>query len=343
MIRNRSFRIAVLFSALVFLILLLTMGLTGLITVLVSESNFIDAPPKELTLLLFAVISIIVGTILSHTVGKRPLNVIREIDDATKEVVKGNFTVRLNEDIVAEELHSMAHNFNTMVRELSNTEILRKDFIENVSHEFQTPLSAIEGYAALLQNQSLTTQKRQEYAKRILVNARRLSDLSGNILLLSRLEHQELEIQKETYALDEQIREAILLFETKWTQKELCLEVDLSAIRYKGNKELLMQVWQNLIGNAVKFVSQKGEIRITLRIEKNDVIVTVADNGIGMSEAVQKRIYEKFYQADTSRTGIGNGLGLALAKRIVDLHDGTLTVASAEGKGTMFTVTLPLV
>ncbi|WP_281520232.1 HAMP domain-containing sensor histidine kinase [Massilicoli timonensis] len=343
MIRNRSFRIAVLFSALVFLILLLTMGLTGLITVLVSESNFIDAPPKELTLLLFAVISIIVGTILSHTVGKRPLNVIREIDDATKEVVKGNFTVRLNEDIVAEELHSMAHNFNTMVRELSNTEILRKDFIENVSHEFQTPLSAIEGYAALLQNQSLTTQKRQEYAARILVNARRLSDLSGNILLLSRLEHQELEIQKETYALDEQIREAILLFETKWTQKELCLEVDLSAIRYKGNKELLMQVWQNLIGNAVKFVAQKGEIRITLRIEKNDVIVTVADNGIGMSEAVQKRIYEKFYQADTSRTGIGNGLGLALAKRIVDLHDGTLTVASAEGKGTMFTVTLPLV
>ena len=319
------------------------MGLTGLITVLVSESNFIDAPPKELTLLLFAVISIIVGTILSHTVGKRPLNVIREIDDATKEVVKGNFTVRLNEDIVAEELHSMAHNFNTMVRELSNTEILRKDFIENVSHEFQTPLSAIEGYAALLQNQSLTTQKRQEYAARILVNARRLSDLSGNILLLSRLEHQELEIQKETYALDEQIREAILLFETKWTQKELCLEVDLSAIRYKGNKELLMQVWQNLIGNAVKFVAQKGEIRITLRIEKNDVIVTVADNGIGMSEAVQKRIYEKFYQADTSRTGIGNGLGLALAKRIVDLHNGTLTVASAEGKGTMFTVTLPLV
>ena len=343
MIRNRSFRIAVLFSALVFLILLLTMGLTGLITVLVSESNFIDAPPKELTLLLFAVISIIVGTILSHTVGKRPLNVIREIDDATKEVVKGNFTVRLNEDIVAEELHSMAHNLNTMVRELSNTEILRKDFIENVSHEFQTPLSAIEGYAALLQNQSLTTQKRQEYAARILVNARRLSDLSGNILLLSRLEHQELEIQKETYALDEQIREAILLFETKWTQKELCLEVDLSAIRYKGNKELLMQVWQNLIGNAVKFVAQKGEIRITLRIEKNDVIVTVADNGIGMSEAVQKRIYEKFYQADTSRTGIGNGLGLALAKRIVDLHNGTLTVASAEGKGTMFTVTLPLV
>ncbi len=343
MIRNRSFRIAVLFSALVFLILLLTMGLTGLITVLVSESNFIDAPPKELTLLLFAVISIIVGTILSHTVGKRPLNVIREIDDATKEVVKGNFTVRLNEDIVAEELHSMAHNFNTMVRELSNTEILRKDFIENVSHEFQTPLSAIEGYAALLQNQSLTTQKRQEYAARILVNARRLSDLSGNILLLSRLEHQELEIQKETYALDEQIREAILLFETKWTQKELCLEVDLSAIRYKGNKELLMQVWQNLIGNAVKFVAQKGEIRTTLRIEKNDVIVTVADNGIGMSEAVQKRIYEKFYQADTSRTGIGNGLGLALAKRIVDLHNGTLTVASAEGKGTMFTVTLPLV
>ena len=133
------------------------------------------------------------------------------------------------------------------------------------------------------------------------------------------------------------------MFETKWTQKELCLEVDLSAIRYKGNKELLMQVWQNLIGNAVKFVAQKGEIRITLRIEKNDVIVTVADNGIGMSEAVQKRIYEKFYQADTSRTGIGNGLGLALAKRIVDLHDGTLTVASAEGKGTMFTVTLPLV
>lgn len=339
---KHSFRITVLFSIMVFVILIITMTLMGFITVGLLNLDLIHNPRREYLFLVFALSSVLVGTFLSKVVGKRPLKVILSIDDATKEVVKGNFDIQLNEDIQATELRSMAHNFNVMVKELANTEIFRKDFIENVSHEFKTPLSAIEGYVTLLQTRSLSEDKRAEYTERILLNTRRLSALTGNILLLSRLEHQEMEIKKETYSLDEQLRETILLFEPQWTAKNLELDIDLCSVDYSGNKELLMQVWQNIFGNAVKFVSDHGRICVILKKEASHVKVSIADNGIGMSEEVQKRIYEKFYQGDSSRAGMGNGLGLTLAKRIIDLHGGTLNVSSKAGKGTSFTITLPL-
>lgn len=342
MINRKSFHITVVFSAMVFLIFAITMALTGIITVILLNVGIISNPQHELSLIVFAFVSIIVGTILSQVVGKGLLNVIREIDNATKEVVKGNFDVHLNDDnIPATELRSMAQNFNIMVQELSNTEIFRNDFIENVSHEFKTPLSAVEGYATLLQNKSLSDEKRNEYTNRILLNTRRLSKLAGNILLLSRLENHELEVKKETYSLDEQIRKIILLFETQWTEKQLYLDIDLCPTDYKGNKEMLAQVWQNIFGNAVKFVSDGSQIRVLLGAEKCRVKVSIVDNGPGMSEEVQQRIYEKFYQADSSRNGIGNGLGLTLAKRIVDLHGGTISVSSTIDRGTAFTVMLP--
>ena len=216
---KKSFHIAVLFSALVFLILTVTMVLASFITMFLLKIGAISNPQHGLSLIVFAVASIIVGTVFSHIFGRRPLDMIRAIDNATKEVVKGNFNIQLNEEIPAAELRSMAQNFNAMVRELSNTEIFRTDFVENVSHEFKTPLLAIEGYVMLLQNKSLSEEKRAEYTNRILLNTRRLSSLTGNILLLSRLENQELEVKKETYSLDEQLREIILLFETQWTEK----------------------------------------------------------------------------------------------------------------------------
>lgn len=338
---HKSVRITAIYSAMVFLILVLTMLLNILFTFCLLKIGIITNPSPELSILLFAMVSIVLGTILTPIVGKHPLKIIRDIDNATTEVVKGNFEVRLQENTPVQELRTMAQNFNAMVQELSNTEILRKDFIENVSHEFKTPLSAIEGYATLLQSNTLSEAKRTAYTNRILLNTRRLSNLTGNILLLSRLENQELSVKKELYSLDEQLREMILLFEAQWTEKQLDLDIDLCPIDYNGNKELLMQVWQNIFGNAIKFVPEHGQIQVLLSADNAQVKVSIADNGPGMREEVQQRIYEKFYQADSSRACTGNGLGLALAKRIVDLHNGTITVASTVGEGTTFTVTLP--
>lgn len=338
---KHPFRATVVFSFLVFIVLTITMALMGLLTMILLNMGIIRDPKGGLIFIISGIVSVIVGTIASRLAGKRPLDSILAINEATKEVVKGNYTVRLNEDIPVTELSSMAHNFNVMVKELANTEIFRKDFIENVSHEFKTPLSAIEGYVTLLQQKSLSEERRAEYTQRILLNTKRLSSLTGNILLLARLENQEIAIKKVRYSLDEQLREVILLFEAQWTAKDLDLDIDLCSVDYSGSKELLMQVWQNILGNAIKFVSTQGQIRILLRKEQDNIIVSIVDNGIGMDEETKKRVYERFYQADTSRTGVGNGLGLTLAKRIVDLHNGTIEVSSEVGKGTAFTVTLP--
>lgn len=338
---KHSFKIALVFSLTVFVIQAITMALSGVLMLILLQTGVISTPKPELPLIIFAFISLVIGLLMSHTIGKSPLDVIRSIDTATKEVVKGNFTVQLDENISAQELQSMAHNFNVMVKELANTEIFRKDFIENVSHEFKTPLSAIEGYVTLLQKKSLSEEKRAEYTERILLNTRRLSTLTGNILLLSRLENQEIKTEQERFSLDEQLRECILMFEPQWTAKNLELDIDLCPVDYIGNPELLMQVWQNILGNSMKFVPEGGMIRVILSQDKNCVKVSIADNGIGMEKEVLDRIYEKFYQADASRAGSGNGLGLTLAKRIVDLHHGTITVSSKVKKGTAFTVSLP--
>lgn len=338
---KRTLKTAFLFSALIFFILVVTMFLNVVFTITLFRTKALESQPQEITLIVFAVVSVIVGMIFSRFAARRPIDTIVEISNATKEIAKGNFDVRLNEDIRVTEIQTMAHNFNIMTKELANTEMLRNDFVENVSHEFKTPLAAIEGYVTLLQRKGLSEEKRREYADRILFNTKRLSALTGNILLLSRLENQEIEIKKESYSLDEQLREIILMYESQWSKKKLDLDIDLDSVICYGNKDLLAQVWQNLIGNAIKFVPDSGKIRVLLWQEQNGIKVSVVDNGSGMSENVMNRIYEKFYQGDTSRSSSGNGLGLTLAKRIVDLHNGTISASSKEGKGTAFTVTIP--
>lgn len=336
-----TLKTAVLFSALVFLILMVSMLLNVLLTIILFRTGAWGSQPREITLIVFAVVSVIGGMIFSRFAARRPIGTIVEISDATKEIAKGNFDVRLNEDIRITEIQTMAHNFNVMTKELANTELLRNDFIENVSHEFKTPLAAIEGYVTLLQRKGLPEEKRNEYTDRILFNTKRLSALTGNILLLSRLENQEIEIKKESYSLDEQLREIILMYESQWSMKNLDLDIDLDPVVCCGNKDLLAQVWQNLIGNAIKFVSDGGRVRILLRQKQNSIEVSVVDNGPGMTADVMDRVYEKFYQGDASRSSSGNGLGLTLAKRIVDLHHGTIHASSKAGAGTTFTVTIP--
>lgn len=334
-------RLSVMFSLLTLITLTLTLLFTGAFAWLLIQAGLLVGRNRHIMFFIIAVVSVLVGTVISHFAGKRPLSAIIAISSATQEVAKGNFSITLNEDIEIKELRDMAHNFNRMAKELEGTELLRTDFVENVSHEFKTPLSAIEGYATLLQKPGLSNEKRGEYTAKILYNTKRLSALTSNILLLSQLENQEIDIPKEWFCLDEQLREVILSQE-EWAKKGLDLEVDLDNADYCGSKDLLAHVWQNILSNAVKFAPEHGMIQILLRQEYGCLKVSIADNGAGMSEEVKRRVFEKFYQGDSSRSSQGNGLGLALAKRIIDLHHGEIVVSSKEQKGTTFTVSLPI-
>ena len=336
---TRRLMLVFLFSILA--VISVTMLLMGTITLALLRIGVLTVYHPSVFILFFTVFSITIATFFVKIVGDRLLSPVTKISDATKEVARGNFDIVLDESYYVNEIRTMAHNFNIMTEELSRTEILRNDFIQNISHEFKTPLSSIEGYAALLQDPSACVEKREIYTEKIIQNTKRLSALTESILQLSRLESCEDSAQKEIYSLDEQIRESILMFENEWTAKKIDMDIDLASVNYCAICDLLVQVWQNLIANAVKFSHEYGAIRIRLYCEENDVIVTVADNGIGMDRETQKRIFEKFYQGDTSHKTEGNGLGLALAKRIVDLHQGDITVTSIKDEGTEFTVRLP--
>lgn len=342
MMGKTKFHLAILFSFVVFSILFLTMICLVFITVLLSEYNLIHISHDYMGLIWFSSASIFIGTTFSHFIGKRAIRFISIISDATKKVAKGDFNVKIDENIKAKELNQMAQNFNIMIQELASMEMFRSDFINNVSHEFKTPLAAVEGYATLLQSKNISEEKRQAYISKILYNTTRLSELTENILLISRIENQNISIAKSEFSLDEQIRQIILLFEQEWTNKNINLDIDLDKVDYIGNEELLAQVWQNIIGNAMKFTPDNGLIQISMKKSNDNITVSIADNGIGMDENTQSRIFEKFYQGDKSRTLKGNGLGLALAKQIINLHKGSISVTSQEDNGSTFKVHLPI-
>lgn len=339
---GKRYRLAVLFSLIVFITLNLTLILMALCAGVLLHLGLLNSPVRGAPLIVMGTVSAVLGTVFSHFAGRKPIEMLSQVSEATKEISKGNFDVHLDEQSKIEEIQTMAKNFNLMARELAGTEMLRNDFIENVSHEFKTPLASIEGYTTLLQQKGLSEEKRQEYISRILTSTRSLSSLTGNILLLSNLENQQIEIKKGKFSLDEQLRETILNQESAWTDKQLELDINLECVDIVACQELLYHVWQNLIGNAIKFTPEGGMIHVHLWQKENTAIVTVSDNGCGISAEALPRIFEKFYQADRSHHKAGNGLGLSLAKRIIDLHGGTIAVQSIPDQGTTFTVTLPL-
>ena len=296
---------------------------------------------KPAPFLLFLAGSILIGAIIALFVGKLIIRPIQNISNAFDRLSRGDFSVRVSEDEKIDEIREMARRFNSMTYDLSHIETLRSDFVVNVSHEFKTPIAAIEGYATLLQDASLAKEKHARYVEKILDNSRRLSDLSSNILALSKLENQETILHQKEYRLDEQLRKAVLLFESKWSSKNIEFDIDLPNSTFYGNEQLLDQVWVNILDNAIKHSPCGGIIQIRLWRNEDSVSVFIKDEGDGMSEDVQKHIFEKFYQGDRSRTTEGNGLGLALVKRIVDLCEGTVAVESAPDKGAAFLVTLP--
>ena len=227
-----------------------------------------------------------------------------------------------------------------MAHELSSTEILQTDFVSNVSHEFKTPINAIEGYSTLLQGSENLDHIQREYVDKILLNTRRLSSLVGSILLLSKLENQQIPTNQSSYRLDEQIRQSLVAQEIAWSQKDIELDVELERLSYLGNEPMMRHVWDNLISNAVKFSPQGGTIKLRLTRKPEKLVFTIEDQGSGLSEETQKHIFDKFYQGDSSHKQEGNGLGLALVKRILTIEKGQITAENIPEGGCRFTVTL---
>jgi len=265
---------------------------------------------------------------------------IKQLENATERVARGDFDVEValtgNEDI-----DSYIENFNKMVRELKGIETLKEDFISNVSHEFKTPLSVIQSYSKALRHDNLDEQTRAQYEKILDDNIKKLSNLTTNILNLSRLEHQEITLNKTEFLLDEQLRQCILSLEPAWSKKNINFALELPNTKYVGYEDLLAQVWQNIIGNAIKFCDDNGNVEIKLWKENDDLCVKIKDDGIGMDAETKSKIFDKFYQGDTSHSKDGNGLGLALVKRILHICNGKIDVDSAQNVGTTFIVYLP--
>ncbi len=265
---------------------------------------------------------------------------LQDIQNATQKIAEGDYSARLRYNGKIEELAETIENFNHMAEELDSVEMMRNDFIANVSHEFKTPLSALNGYVTLLQDDSLSPEERDEYVRKAFFSIEKLNDLTDNILRLSKLEHQTTFAQPECYRLDEQIREAIVLLEPKWNDRNIDFELDLPKISFTGQRSLLFQVWTNLISNAIKFSHRNGVITVRLAETEQYLKISIIDEGIGMDEQTLKHIFDKFYQADSSRQLQGNGLGLALCKEILSRCNGTIQVISKLNEGSAFTVKL---
>ncbi len=328
-----------IFALIMTIIITASMVLTFIIIYILLRFSFNPIAGALTSSTFTAILSIVVGTVISTYVSKKLLYPILKINDAAKKVAKGDFSVRLEEKSIAKEIKEIAENFNIMVRELSNTETLRNDFVSNVSHEFKTPLSAIEGYAMLLQDDTLSREEEEKYIRYILENTGRLTKLTKNILSLSRLENQEIVLQKERFSLDEQIRRVLLSYESIWEEKNLTIDLNLESIVIYDNQSLLAQVWSNLIDNAIKFSIKDGILSIDCLLKEASVVVTIRDNGIGMEDEVKNHAFDKFYQGERSHNVKGNGLGLALVKRIVALCGGTVYLESEKEVGTTVTVT----
>ena len=266
---------------------------------------------------------------------------VRIITEAAEKITKGDLSVRIKpmQGAATEGFNRIITAVNAMTEELSGIETLRTDFISNVSHEMKTPLAVMQNYGTLLQSPGLSDEERIEYAKGVTDASRRLADMMTNILKLNRLENQTIFPQKTVFDLGEQLCESLLQYESIWEKSDIEIETEIEDdVKVEADAELLSLVWNNLFSNAFKFTGEGGKVRVSLTTDGHYAVVSVSDTGCGMTPEVGAHIFEKFYQGDTSRATQGNGLGLALVKRVVDIMQGEIGVESAVGKGTTFTV-----
>ena len=326
------------------LILMVTAELVASVLLALWVSNLLDRylpADLEIPFLLYLVAaSLLVGILVTSALSRMFFAPIKKVRQAMAMVEEGDYTVTLPEKSESAEIQDIYSGFNLMTKELRSTEILQSDFVSNVSHEFKTPINAIEGYATLLQGCEGLTPEQRGYVDKIIHSTERLSALTGSILLLSKLENQQIPTNRSYFSLDEQIRQSIVAQEPAWEKKDLEFEVELDAVTYYGCEHLLRHVWSNLLSNAIKFSPQKGTIRILLVSGPEQVVFTIDDCGPGIAEDAIDHIFQKFYQADSSHKQEGNGLGLSLVDKILKQEKGSIAVENLSGGGGRFTVTL---
>lgn len=300
-----------------------------------------NAPITFLCILLMTLIGCGLDAFRRNRTVDRPL---RHILDTLEQLSKGDFSVRLDSghgDFSKTGFDAISREINILAEELSGVETLRNDFIASVSHELKTPLAAIQNYAALLRVPGLTEEDREEYTQAILLTTRRLADMVSNILKLNKLENQQIFPEVRTFDLGEQLCACMLEYEPLWEEKGLEVACEIAdGVQVRADPELLRLVWSNLFSNAVKFTPPGGRISLKLTTDGGWTVVSVSDTGCGMSKETGAHIFEKFYQGDTAHAAQGNGLGLALVKRVVDITGGVISVSSTPGKGATFTVRL---
>ena len=310
----------------------------GTMELALTNENLGDAAKITfLNVLLLSLLLTIGDEIRRKLTVERP---VKRITQATEKIMQGDLTVRIEpKHNDAEQFGEIIDCINRMTGELSGLETLRTDFIANVSHELKTPLAVMQNYGTLLQQPELPRETRIEYAKAVSDSARRLASMMTNILKLNRLENQQIYPQTAEYDLSGQLCQCLLQFENVWEQSDIEIDTDIAdGVLVKADAELLSLVWNNLLSNAFKFTAPGGRVFVSLTTTDHHAIVKVTDTGCGMSPEVGAHIFEKFYQGDTSHATQGNGLGLALVKRVIDIMQGQISVESAVGKGTTFTV-----
>ena len=292
--------------------------------------------------LLFPVLTVAISALAIALASKKAVSPIVALSDAAQQIARGNLEATVKVSRRRDEIGDLERNFALMAKELRSNELMRKDFIANISHEFKTPLSIIEGYAQLVAEPSVGDEERIQYARIIQSESEHLRRLSSNILRLSRLDSQTLQGNRATFPLDEQIRQVILLLEPKWGKRGISFDISMGSQVYYGDEELLSQAWLNLIENAVKFSHDGGCIIVRMEAVDDALEIDITDGGPGMDEETRARAFEQFFQGEASRNTEGSGLGLAIVKRIVDLHEGEVRLDSSPGCGTTVSVKLPV-
>lgn len=339
--------LTIVLAVFVFSILLLAIGLTALGTyilttlgVLVNVDGSLDLGA---TILFMTLSSLIIGGLIAFFSSRLPLKPINDLINKMNCLAAGDFKARLtfgNTLSAHPAFREISTSFNTMAEQLENTELLRRDFINDFSHEFKTPIVSIRGFAKLLARENLTDEQKTAYLRAIEEESTRLSVMATNVLSLSKIEKQTILSDVSRFQLSEQLRSSILLLEEKWTKKKIELALDFDEYYMEGNEELLREVWINLLDNAVKFSDEGGTVSVSVSDEDQVLCVTVSNTGTSIPKEKQERIFQKFYQADASHATSGNGVGLAIVKRIVELHRGQISVKSEDGV-TAFSVALP--
>lgn len=345
--RKRLTTLTLFLALLVFCLLLAAIGLTVLGVFILQWAGVIGSLEDEMdmvTIVIFmSVISLILGWVLVFFSIRIPLKPIHTLILHMNRLATGDFETRMeNTGMLANHpaVKSTQNSFNKLAEELEHTEMLRGDFINNFSHEFKTPIVSIAGFAKLLKRGNLTEEQRLAYLTSIEEESLRLSYMATNVLNLTKVENQTILTEVTSFNLSEQVRSAVLLLEAKWSEKNINLQLEFDEFTVEGNEELLKQVWINLVDNAVKFSPRCGSVLLDIKAEGSTVKVTVSNTGPEIPEDKRERIFSKFYQADESHATEGNGIGLAVVKRVVDLHGGRVTVTSENGM-TAFTVELP--